>query len=186
MVHGLQDAALVECAVLGELLGIEHDAPRNAGGPDDPHRLVLVVLARPRRHDGVYLLFALGAIGGCRVALVTDQVLSADDLEQTLPVLGIGAARVNIHVVVGPAALALEDTARRVATRHRLITGPPDRSAFARLRGKGQADVVQHRVLHGDLQTLALAGPFLLVKRAKDRDALQHARASVAERGAGA
>src|SRR5262249_45102842 len=80
MVHGLQDAPLMKRAILGQLLGIKHGARGNTGGTDDLHRLVLVVLARPRRHDGVDLLFAFGAIGGCCIALVADQILTADDL----------------------------------------------------------------------------------------------------------
>src|SRR5262245_53565933 len=80
MVHGLQDAALVERAVLGQLLSIEHGPCRDASGTNDPHCLVLVVLARPRRHDGVDLLFTLGAVGRCLIALVADQILTPDQL----------------------------------------------------------------------------------------------------------
>src|SRR5215831_13501488 len=151
VVHGLQDAPLMERPILGQLLGIKHGARWDTGGTDDLHRRVLVVLARPRRHDGVHLLFALGAVSRCCITLVADQILTADDLQETLPVLGIGAAGVDIDIVVGPAALALEDATRRIATRHRLITSPLDRPARARLRGKGEADIVQHGVLHGDL-----------------------------------
>ena len=67
-------------AILGQLLGIKHGARGDTGGTDDLHRLVLVMLARPCRHDGVDLLFALGAVGRCLVALVADQILTADDL----------------------------------------------------------------------------------------------------------
>ena len=59
-------------------------------------------------------------------------------------------------------------------------TGPP----LARLRGEGEADVVQHRILHGDLQALALAGALLLVERARMLIAQQHAGAGIAERRA--
>ena len=57
------------------------------------------------------------------------------------------------------------------------------RPAVARLRREGEADVVQHRVLHGDLQALALAGGLLLVERAQDADRQQHAGAGIAEGG---
>jgi hypothetical protein len=45
--------------------------------------------------------------------------------------------------------------------------------------------VVQHRVLHGDLQAMALAGLAALVQRAHDRDRHQHASAGITERDAG-
>src|SRR5581483_241637 len=184
VIHGLQDAALVEGAVLGQLLGVQHRARRDAGGADDAHRLVLVVLDGPRRDDGVDLLLALGAVGGCLVALVADEVLAADHMQQPLPVLGVGAAGVDVDVVVGSAALALEDAARRIAARYGLIAGALDRPALARLGGEGQADVVQHGVLHGELQALTLARALLLIERAEYGDGEQHAGAGVAQRGA--
>ena len=52
----------------------------------------------------------------------------------------------------------------------------------ARLGCEREADIVQHRVLHGDLQPLALAGATLLKQRTEDADAQRHAGAGVAER----
>ena len=54
--------------------------------------------------------------------------------------------------------------------------------AGAVLRGERDADVVQHRVLHRDLQVLALAGFLAPIQRAEDGDRQQHAGAGIAER----
>ena len=59
------------------------------------------------------------------------------------------------------------------------------RLAVGRLGGERHADVVQHRVLHGDLDALALAGTAAPVERRQDADRQQHAGAGVAERRAG-
>src|SRR5262249_2319051 len=45
--------------------------------------------------------------------------------------------------------------------------------------------IVQHRILHGDLQTLALAGAALFVQCTQYGDAQQHAGAGIADGGTG-
>jgi hypothetical protein len=96
---------------------------------------VLVVLDGPRRDQRIDLGLPVVAQRGRLVARVADQILAADDLEEALPMLGIGAAGVDVDVVVRAAALALEDAARRIATGYRLIarplTGPPLRAWVA-------------------------------------------------------
>jgi hypothetical protein len=54
---------------------VSSTARRDAGGPDDPLASCLsCLLVHADTMAFVYLLFALGAIGGRRVALVADQV----------------------------------------------------------------------------------------------------------------
>ena len=86
---------------------------------------------------------------GSGVARIADQILAAHHLQQAVPVLGVGAAGVDVDVVVRPAALARIDADRRVAAADRLRSGARRRLAVGPLHvGERVADVVQDRVLH--------------------------------------
>ena len=67
--------------------------------------------------------------------------------------LGIGAAGVDVDVVVRAAALAREQCpSAGCADSTLLAAARPAGLPLRGRRGEGDADVVQHRVLHGDLQ----------------------------------
>src|SRR5439155_6608192 len=110
---------------------------------------------------------------------VTDQLLAANDLEEPVPVLGIGAAAEDIDVIVVAARLARVDAARRRRARGALRPHAWRRFLVALLRHHGErgADVVHHRILHRQLQAAALAGLLLLVERTEDADRHHHAGA---------
>ena len=184
MLHRLQNAALRKGRVLGQFLGVEHGACRDACRSEQLHGGVLVVPAGPLGDHGVDLGFMLLARFGIGQARIVQQFLASQHAQQPLPMLGIGAAGVDVDVVVGPAALARIDAAGRVAARDRLIAGALDGAATQGLRRECEADVLQHGVLHGDLDALAFAGGLLLVERAQGADGEQHAGAGVPQRRA--
>src|SRR5262249_28118824 len=63
------DLAFAEANVFCKLACIGHTPQRNGGAADEPHRGVLVVLARPLGDDRVDLAAPLGALGRRAVAL---------------------------------------------------------------------------------------------------------------------
>src|SRR5207245_6366500 len=71
--------------------------------------------------------------------------------------------------------------------RRARLAGAVAQLRLAALLGARQRDahVVDHRILHRDLQAPPLAGLRPLVERAENADRHQHAGAGVAERGAG-
>src|SRR5262245_17549994 len=147
---------------------------------------MLVELTRPVGHDLVDLGAPLQPCRGRAVARIADQILATHRLEQAVPMLRTGSARVDIDVVVRSAALARVDADRRLAT-------PPDGSrADARRRltvgaihvGEGIAYVVHDRVLHPDHKMLALASAQASDVGGEDRYRHHHAGAGVADCGA--
>src|SRR5262245_26768202 len=102
----LHDAAFLERRIVHELERVEHRAGWHAGRAEQLHRLFLVVLPGPGGDDLVDLGPALAARSLRIVPLIPAQVFSTDDLEQTLPVLGIGPAAEDVDVVVRPTRLA--------------------------------------------------------------------------------
>src|SRR6266536_2249990 len=107
-----------------------------------------------------------------------------DRLQQGAPMAGVGAAGIDVDVVVRPAGLARIDPARHVDAREDLGAVALGRHAGRRLRGKRHADVLQHGVLHGDLDALALPGALAAIERAEDAHREQHAGTGVAQRRA--
>src|SRR5262249_58713171 len=116
-----------ERRVVHQLERVEHRPRRYAGGADQLHRLFLGVLPGPGGDDLVDLRRAFAALGLGVVARVAAQVLAADDLEQALPVLGVGTAADDIDVIVRPARLAGVERAGREPAR-----GGPARSLAPR------------------------------------------------------
>ena len=185
MHHGLHDAALLERHVVLQFHRIQHRAGRDAGLTHRLHRRALVAGFGPGGDDRVHFRFTSNAVGGRGIAGVADQVLAAHQLQQPVPMFRVGARGHNKHVIVRPSGRAGIQPHRRVVhTRH---LRP---AAFGRLAGQAlgrevDAHVVHDRVLHRDLEAVALPGFTPLIKRAQDGDRHQHPGTGVAEREAG-
>src|SRR5947207_10403498 len=96
----------------------------------------------------------------------------------------IRSAGHDVDVVVRPARRTRIQPHRRVAHAWHLAAAAFGRLPGQALRRKVYAHVVQHRVLHRDLQAMALARLATLVERAQNRDRHQHAGAGVTDRDA--
>src|SRR5580692_4331491 len=97
---------------------------------------------------------------------------------------GVRTAGHDVDPIVRPAALTWIQTRRRVGDARHLAARALHHLAGAPLRGEIGAHVMQHRILHGDLQPMAFTGLAPLVQCAQDRDCHQHAGSGVAERNA--
>jgi hypothetical protein len=78
-------------------------------------------------------------------------------------------------------AFARKGTHRWVAAGDGCVGGARGGLAGAGLLGEGDAHVVQHGVLHGDLQMIPLPCRFSAIQCAQDRDRQQHPGAGVAQ-----
>src|SRR5229473_2039397 len=179
--HDLHDAALVERRLVLQLHRVEHRASRHADRNELLHRVALVVLAGPFANDRVEFLLVGDAVVAGGEARILDQFLAADQLHQARPVLGVGPAGGQVDIVIGAAALGRVEARGRVVAAARLGAVARRRLAGALHRAKTGAHVVDHRVLHRQLQPPALAGAVALVQGAEDRRRHQHAGAGVAE-----
>src|SRR5215469_18504113 len=94
----------------------------------------------------------------------------------------VGPRRIDIAIVVWPAALARIRLARRIGAHDALIAHARSRMAPQILGGIGNAAVIDHAVLHRTADQLALAGELALIKRTKDADRSMEASAGVADR----
>src|SRR5262245_1976777 len=97
----------------------------------------------------------------------------------------IGTAGIDIEVVIRSAGLAWIDAARHREAGQHLGAIALRRYAIGRLGGERYADILQHGVLHGDFDALALAGAAAPVERRQNADGEQHTGAGIAERHAG-
>src|SRR5690606_16076176 len=104
-----ENLALAHARLVHELFSIEHGTARHTLLAEDLHGLVLGVVLRPGLYVAVDLIHDLDAELRRREALVGLQILATDHLQQALPLNVIGAARVDIYVVVGSTGLALEN-----------------------------------------------------------------------------
>src|SRR5205085_12215132 len=180
------DAACVERGILHQFERVEHRAGRHPGLADDLHRLFLGVLTCPGGDDLIDLGGALAARVLRVVARVAFQIFAADDLQQTLPVLGIGAAGEDIDVIVRAARLARVERRRHQPARLRPVAAAAQLCLPARLGArKRHAHVVDHRVLHRELQPASCPGLLPLVERPQNADRHQHAGPGIAKGGAG-
>src|SRR5215510_13399154 len=146
MRHGLPDFALLEGRIFGDLTRIEHSSCRS-GRPNQSHHGVLIELTRPVGHDLVDLGAPLQPRRGRAVARITDQLLATHRLEQAVPMLRTGSARVDIDVVVRSAALARVDADRRLAAPDGSRANTRRRLTIAAIHvSEGVAYVVNDRV----------------------------------------
>src|SRR5262249_61929533 len=104
-----------------ELAGVEARAARDARLTEDQHCLVLGVMDRPGLDGRVDLVKHLNPKLRRRIARVILEILVSDDVEEALPLLVVGAARVDVHVVVMSARLAFEDVGGRISAEHHLV-----------------------------------------------------------------
>src|SRR5262245_39100110 len=117
VVDGLHDAALRKGGIVHEFQRVEYSACWHASGTEQLHGLFFAVLSRPGGDDLVDLRTTLAACLLCVVARITTEVLATDDLEQALPVFGVGAAAEDIYVVVRPTRFAWVKRTGREAAR---------------------------------------------------------------------
>src|SRR6516165_9391672 len=94
----------------------------------------------------------------------------------------VGTRRIDIAIVVWPAALARISLARRIGAHDALIAHARSRMAPQILGSIGNAAVIDHAVLHRTADQLALAGELALIKRTKDADRSVQPRAGVTDR----
>src|ERR1700741_3814266 len=94
----------------------------------------------------------------------------------------VGARRIDIAVVVWPAALARIGLARRIGAHDTLIAHARSSMAPQILGRIGNAAVVDHAVLHRALDPLALAGELALIERREDADRSVEAGTGIADR----
>src|SRR5207248_9852020 len=109
----------------------EDRARRDPRRAEDAHRLALVALARPGSDHGIDFRLAFTSSLDAFEFGIADEIRAPDRLEQRAPVSGIGAARIDIPIVVPPARLARINPARHVAAR-------ADFRAFALRRHPGR------------------------------------------------
>src|SRR6185312_2658535 len=158
-------------------------AAGNAGAGDDPGHLLLGVLRRPFGNGRVHRLAVLETGDAIDHARIVEQVLAADRLHETAPVLRVAARGKDVAEIVEAARRALIKAAGRgavdavAATRQLVLAG--------RLTAHRRAAVVQHGVAHGDLDVLAAAGRHALVERSENAHGAQHAGAGIADGRAG-
>src|SRR5262245_29906878 len=112
VLHRLHDSALLEVCVLGQLHRVEDGACGHAGAAEHAHRLALFVLTRPGGDHRIDLGLVLKARRCGFEARIADQILASDHFEQPLPMHWIGAAGIDIEVVVRTARLTRIDAAR--------------------------------------------------------------------------
>src|SRR5271166_1534701 len=183
MLDHLHDAAALEARIVLQFHRIMHRTGRHPGAADQLHRLHFGALAGPRSNDLVDLVLPFRPSSHGFIARVADQIFAPDDLQEPRPVFRVGAAGEDIDVVVGTAGLAGIDVAGRGRARD-LGAATLDCLARFGLAREGHPHVVDHRVLHRDLQASALAGPVAPVERTQNADRHQHAGARVAKGGA--
>ena len=135
MFHRLHDATLLEVCVLSQLHRVEDGACGNAGAAEHAHRLAFVVLARPGGDHRIDLGLVLKARRCGVEARIADQILASDHFKQPPPMHWIGAAGIDIEVVVRPARLARIDAARHREAGDHLGAIALGRHAVGRLVG---------------------------------------------------
>ena len=106
---------------------------------------------------------------------------SADDVQQTLPMMIACARGVHVAVVVGPAALALVGLAGRIRAKHAAIASPPGWFVRRQLAGVGDSTEVDHGFLHRYFDPLATARELALVERRQNANGRMQAGTGVAD-----
>src|SRR4029077_13255270 len=135
--------------------------------------------------DAVALFVVVPALLGRVEALVADQALSADGLQQPVPMPVAGTRRVDEAVVVETSALALVEAARRGRAERAAIARAHRRLAAGGLARERDAAEVDHGILHRHFDVLAPAGALALVQGRQDANGAVQPGARVADRRSG-
>src|SRR4029453_8928734 len=149
------------------------------------HRLWFVAGARPGADHIVDLGLALLARRPSVEARIADQVLASDHFKQSPPMRRVGATGININVVVRSSGFARIDSTRHSEADNHLGTIALRRHAVGRLGRERHSYILEHGVLHGDLDALALASTAASVECRQNADGKQHTGTGIAERHAG-
>src|SRR5579875_546964 len=185
MLDGDEDLAAIEIGIVEQFHRVHDRAGGDAVVAEPLHDLELGVVLGPFGDHGVDLMAVLEALLRAVEARIADQILASDDLEEPLPVLGIGPGSVDVAVVVRTAALARIDLGGRVRAHDALVAHARRGMAPQILGGIGDAAVIDDAFLHRHLDVLALAGELPLIERGQDADRAMQPGAGVADRQTG-
>src|SRR5215831_21197762 len=137
MVDSDNHLALLDGGILRDLHGVVDGPSRDASVAQDLHDLLLGAALGKLSQDTVHFVVMGPALLWRVEALIADQVVAADGLQQPVPVPVAGAAGVDETEVIDPPALALvEATGRRCAQRT-AVTRAHGRLAAGRLAREG-------------------------------------------------
>src|SRR6185437_10992633 len=173
------------CSKSGSSLSSIVSKTAPAGTPASPRMRIASRLSCWRVQAAIISSTAGSCSNRAAEARIADQILASDDFEQSLPMRRIGAAGINIDVVIRSAGFARINAARHRKAGYDLGAVALCRHALGRLRGKRDADILQHGVLHGDLDAFALTGAATTIEGRQNADGKQHTGAGIAERHAG-
>src|SRR5215469_1724340 len=174
MLHHLHNAAAIEALFLLQFLGIEYGAGRHPGRAEHAHRLVLVALPGPSGNHGIDFGLLIGSRYHGVKARIADEIGPTNDLKQRAPMRRIGAAGVDIDIIVGPAGFARIDAAWHRTSGNDFSPIAGDGLTAGRVSCQCHANVLQHRILHSEFDTLASTGIATPIKRCQDTDSKQH------------
>src|SRR5215472_12619737 len=182
MLYGDKDFAPIEVRIARQLHRVHHRAGGNALFPHPPHDLDLVVLLGPLRKHFVDHMAVLEPLLRAVETRITDQLLASHHLYDAFPMRLVGARRIDVAIVVWPAALAGIGLTRRIGAHDALIAHARSSMAPQILGSIGDSAVIDNAVLHRASDQLALAGELALIERAKDADRSVQPGAGVADR----
>src|SRR5215831_11778931 len=185
MVDGDNHLALLNGGILRDLHGVVNRPSWDASVAQELHDLLLGTALGKLSEDTVYFVVMGPALLWRVEALVTDQVVAADGLQQPVPVSIAGAAGVDETKVVDPPALALVEATGRRCAQCTAVTRAHGRLAAGGLAREVDAAEVDDRILHGHLDLLTIAGALALVQGGQDANGAVQPRARVADRRPG-
>src|SRR4029450_1478130 len=151
--------------------------PRDAGAGQGLHAIVLGALGSPVLDQRVDLALVLPACRGRLVPGIADEIGPADRLQERVAEL---LPYEQDPVVVRAAGMAAIRRARRAGAE--LVAGALTGLAGALMVAQADADQIDHRVLHRDLDLLAFTREMPLHERREDADHAVHPGARVADR----
>src|SRR5207249_815879 len=148
--------------ILCDLHGVVDRPSRDASVAQELHDLLLGATLGKLGQDAVHFVMMGPALLWRVEALIADQVVTANGLQQPVPVPIAGAAGVDETEVVDAPALALVEAARRRRAQRTAVARAHGRLTAGRLAREGDAAEVDDRILHGHLDLLAIAGALAL------------------------
>src|SRR2546428_6821874 len=181
MVDGHDHLALLQGKILRDLHRVVDCPGGYTSVAQDLHDLDLGAALGKLAQNAVHLV-VIGPAPLRRVeALVTDQVVSADGLQQAVPVPVARAAGVDEAVVIEACRLALVEAAGGGRAKRAAVARAYRRLAAGSLAREGDAAEVDHSILHGHFDVLAPASALALVQGGQDADGTVQAGSRVAD-----